>query len=297
MLVAWLAEPEVESLYCMLAFLAIGVALIWISRRMNASRVVKKGLNFKYGLTYLGCTWSGVNLLDAIALYLFIILVTFLVALVEGKLGVFHELFGAMYFIITAAVCVTYPIFYHPYASTLEEIAGILKAIDSKLGVSSYSYARGVGLMMRLKDGTIAIISAPPFTSAPFIPLAFLDELLLKKDEERLQAPVILIKTEEEKSHFSLSSFLEWPLSPRLRRTASVETKELSLGGKAIICFKAQGEVDIPHPERKVFRLKASAKAVYAQLSGKVLERLEKDTRYFARLIPQLISTLLESCS
>jgi len=296
MLGAWLEEPTADTLYATILFLAIGVILIWISRRMNTSKVIKEGLNFKYGLSYLGCAMCGVNLLDAVALYLFVTAVTFFVALFEGKLAVFNELFGAIYFIMTVAVCLTYPIFYHPLLGRLMDMVVILKDLKSKFKIAYFSYARNVGLLMKFEDGSIALVTIPPFSEeAPFTPVAILDEKLKKRDEEFLDASVIILKPYDGTKHFSIFSAIEWHLQPRMRRIDKVELKEISVKSRIFRCYRTKGEVDIPHPEKKGYRLKMVADVIYTNISRKVIKRGDKNPKYLARVLSLLISEMLNS--
>ncbi len=293
---AWLVDYDPQTLYAALGMLALGAALIWASRRLNASIFEERGLNVRYGRTYLGCVWSGVNPLELAAVYLLAYATTVFVAAVEGEMDELKELLGAMHFIITAVICVVYPIFYHPHRSYLTEVADILEGLRRTIGAKAFSYARGVGLIADLGGGEYLILSLPPFQeAAPFYPLLAVDEASLGEGVVALDAQMVAVKLlGRAESYVSLLSLIDWPFRPRLR--VEEGWRSLDLGEDGVVCHLARGLLDMPHPEDRKLRLRGRAAVAEVYLGRKKIRRAEHKSSYAlhlaSRLAPKVLAEL-----
>ena len=276
--------------------LALGAALIWASRRLNASIFEKRGLEVRYGRTYLGCVWSGVSPLELAVVYLLAYAATLFVAAVEGEMGELKELLGAMHFIITAVICATYPVFYHPYQSYLAEVADILEGLKRTIGAKAFSYARGVGLIADPGGGEYLILSLSPFQeAASFYPLLAADKPSLGEGVVTLDAQMVAVKLlGRAESYVSLPSLIDWPFRPKLR--VEEGWRGLDLGEEGVVCYLARGLLDMPHPEDHKLRLKGRAAVAEVYLCREKIRRAERKPSYAlhlaSRLAPKVVAEL-----
>ena len=288
---------NVEDFCLAVLFLASGMVLIWLSRRLSASVVKKELPEFRYGATYLGGIFSGLSLLDVIAIYLFTIMVTAVVCFIEGKINAISEVFAGVYFILTVIFCITYPIFYHPYISWTREVVSVIKSIKAELKVvRSISYARSAGLLIRLDDSTITVIRSPPFGTSPLI-LASLLGRFLEHGEELTQL-LIVATFKKAKEYFSKPSLADWPIPPRVFKTFEKNYVEMELDGELVMGVKTRVILDIPHPEKRLRRLQGEALVIYTDLKRKILKRMDKSAKYSAmilrKIIPMMVNYLRE---
>ncbi len=278
---SWLADGDLLSLETSIAFLVIGLLLIGAVRRKNVRRAREMVPEFSYGLENLGCLWSGLKLTDVISMYLLCFLITSAVVLVTGESLV--EVWGAMYFILTGALCLTYPLFYHPTASELVKVADALRSMSSKIRVRGFAYARGCGLLVELEDGLLST-SIPPFSEA--VPFTLLSAIK-KSGGEVLDDEIIFVKPEEEwKERFSLLSLADWHLPPILRR----EEGWRSLNADGLLYRASRGTLNLPHPRKRWRRIEVRGEVFCAHPGKRKIKRTEKSYDYSVKLVVRFLA-------
>jgi len=282
---------NIEDLFLAIFFLTAGFLLIWLSRMMAGVAVKKVVPEFKYGASHLGCIFKGLGLSDVITIYLFTEIVAVLVCAIEGKLGEISEVAAAIYFILTIIICIIYAIFCHPYITYAKDDAFVVNSIKSKLKtVKSISYVRTSGLLLYLGGSTVLLIRSPPFEGASPL-IGFI--LSPFNREEELTQLIIAATFKNSTEYFSLSSLVDCPAPPKVAETFEKNYVEIKVDGELIMGVKTRVILDIPHPEKRLHRLRGEAIVVYTDLKRKILKRMDKSVKYSAMFLSKIIPIMI----
>jgi len=287
----YLVYFNIEDLLLAIFFLMAGFLLIWLSRMMAGAAVKKVVPEFKYGASHLGCIFKGLGLSDVIIIYLFTEGVAVLVCAIEGKLGEISEVAAAIYFILTIIICIIYAIFCHPYITYAKDDAFVVNSIKSKLKtVKSISYVRTSGLLLYLGGSTVLLIRSPPFEGTSSL-MGFI--LSPFSREEELTQLIIAVTFKNSTEYFSLFSLVDCPAPPKVAETFEKNYIEIKVDGELIMGVKTRVVLDIPHPEKRLHRLRGEAIVVYTNLKRKILKRMDKDAKYSARFLSKIIPIMI----
>jgi len=295
LIAGWMAEGDIWSLYLSLTFLGLGFTLLWLKRRANVKPLKK--LNFKYGATYLGCGYSGLNMVDVLLFYAITLVIAFIVGVLYHGVDFqrISEILVVMYIILTLALCAVYPFAYHPMAENIRKISKLLEKLKSTFDIISCSYARFVGLLARLKDGVLLMVAMGPFIESSTSPiLIFIEQQSLREGEEWLSSTLMIIKFLNTSKYLSLTSLVEWHITPKIAKSRTIGSGAFVFRGRDVRYTMMKGIVDLPHPELKGYRVKGPALVIAFGPEQKLAEAIERDPGLLYKMLLKVLPPVLD---